>query len=234
MLSVSRRVRQKVIAAAAVAVLLAGGALAAVSATGQSNKRATTAARRSAHSRELASAAAYLGVSRAQLSGQLSSGKTLAQVAEASAGKSKQGLIEALEASRRTKLSTATAKLQKRVERAVDRPGGPGSAQTRLRALFANSHGVGSLAAAYLGVSSQQLQSELRSGKTLAQLADASAGKSEAGLIAALLAAKRSRLDSAVAAGRLTQARSAMRQAHLQRRITRLVQRSFVGAGSRG
>jgi hypothetical protein len=33
MSSVSRRVRQKVIAAAAVAVLLAGGALAAVSAT---------------------------------------------------------------------------------------------------------------------------------------------------------------------------------------------------------
>jgi hypothetical protein len=234
MLSVSRRVRQKVIAAAAVAVLLAGGALAAVSATGQSNTHGTAAARRGAHSRELVSAAAYLGVSRAQLSRQLSSGKTLAQVAEASAGKSKQGLIEALESSRRAKLSSVAAALRQRVEHAVERPGGPGSAQTRLRALFATSHGVGSLAAAYLGVSAQQLQSELRSGKTLAQLADASTGKSEAGLIAALLAAKQRKLDRALAAGRLTQAKRATRQAHLQRRITRLVQRSFVGAGSRG
>jgi hypothetical protein len=234
MLSVSRRVRQKVIAAAAVAVLLAGGSLAAVSATGQSNKHATAAARRGAHSRELASAAAYLGVSRAQLRRQLSSGKTLAQVAEATDGKSKQALIEALEASRRAKLSKATAKLQQHVEHAVEQPGGPGSARTRLQALFARPHAAGSLAAAYLSVSSSQLQSELRSGKTLAQLADAVAGKSEAGLIAALLTAKRSRLDRAVAAGRLTQAASATRQAHLQRRIARLVQRSFAGAGSRG
>ncbi len=146
MSSVSRAIRQKVIAAAAVAVLLAGGAFAAVSATGQSNSRATATAttRRGARARELATAAAYLGLSRAQL-----------------------------------------------------------------------------------GVA-------LAGGKTLAQIADASANKSEAGLVAALLAAKQRKLDSASAARRLTRAQRAKRQARLQRRIARLVRRSFAGARSPG
>ena len=42
----------------------------------------------------------------------------------------------------------------------------------------------------YLGISTQKLFTQLRSGKTLAQIADATSGKSAAGLIDALVAAE--------------------------------------------
>ena len=110
MVEVRRSVKQKVVVGAAVAALLAGGSIAAVSATGQSNRAraprqgATTALHRG-HARDLAAAAAYLGISPAQLTGELSSGKTLAQIADASAGKSAAGLTEALVAARKARLA---------------------------------------------------------------------------------------------------------------------------------
>ena len=240
--SMSRRVRQKVFAAAAVAVLLVGGALAAVSATGQSSTPRLRSAPRSAVARELGVAADYLGVSRAQLSSELSADQTLAQVAEASSGKSKQGLVEALEAARKAKLSADSAKLDERVGREVNRVGGPGghpagsagAGQSRLNALFGTVHSPGIIAAGYLGLSSSQLLGELRSGKTLAQVAEASAGKSEAGLLSALLTANQQRFDKAVAAGRLTSQQRSKRLARMHQRLARLVQRQFAGAGSRG
>jgi len=229
MSSVNRRVRQKVIAAAAVAVLLAGGALAAVSATGQSNTHSAHAGAHAARSRELVVAAGYLGISTARLSSELASGKTLAQLAEASSGKSKSGLIDALIAARKAKLGAAATKLEERAGRAVNRVGGPGASASasRLQLLFAAAHTPGTLAAGYLGVAPTTLQSELRSGKTLAQLAAASPGSSEAGLIETLVAAKQSRFDGAAAARKLTGAQRKKRQARLQQRMTRLVRRRF-------
>ena len=52
--------------------------------------------------------------------------------------------------------------------------------------------GAGDLAAAaaYLGISQAGLQTKLRAGSTLAQVAAATAGKSKAGLVAALVAAE--------------------------------------------
>jgi hypothetical protein len=103
MFSMRRGTRQKVVAGAAVAVLLAGVAVAAVSATGQSNAGTLHAAAR-ARARDLATAAtvaAYLGTSPAALSSELSGGKTLAQIADGTAGKSKAGLIDALVAAER-------------------------------------------------------------------------------------------------------------------------------------
>ncbi len=230
-----RSVRQKVIGGAAVAVLIAGGALAAVSATGQSNPHAAAAARRSVRARELATAATYLGLPRPQLSEQLRSGKTLAQIAGARSGKSTQGLIEALEAARSSQLSSAKARLQTRITREVNRPGGPGGVtQVRLRGLFARPTGAGAAAAGYLGLSSASLKQRLSSGETLAQIADASAGKSEAGLIAALVSAKLSRLERAVAARRLDSSKLAKRRARLELRMTRLVKRRLAGVASRG
>lgn len=60
-----------------------------------------------------------------------------------------------------------------------------------------------SAAASYLGISTDELRSELRSGKTLAQIATAH-GKTADGLVDALLAAAKQRLDQAVADGRLS------------------------------
>ena len=61
-------------------------------------------------------------------------------------------------------------------------------------------------AAQYLGVEAAALRSELRSGKSLAQVAR-DRGRSVDGLVDALVADAERRLDEAVAAGRLTEAR---------------------------
>jgi hypothetical protein len=101
----------------------------------------------------------------------------------------------------------------------------------RLQLLFAAPHGVGVVAAGYLGMPAARLQAELRAGKTLALLADTTAGKSTAGLIDALVAAKRERLATAVSAKRVTPAEQAKRLAAFAKRVDRLLQRQFAGAG---
>ena len=64
---------------------------------------------------------------------------------------------------------------------------------------------------------------KLQSGKTLGEIADATTGKSKAGLIAALVADEKSHLAQAVKDGRLTQAQADTMAANLESRITDLV-----------
>src|SRR4029450_4713917 len=59
----------------------------------------------------------------------------------------------------------------------------------------------------YLGLTEEQLRSQLESGKSLAQIAQAQ-GKSASGLVDALVNAAREKLDDAVAAGRLTRSQA--------------------------
>jgi hypothetical protein len=87
-------------------------------------------------------------------------------------------------------------------------------------------HGVGDelqTAADYLGVTPNQLLTDLRAGKTLAAIAGATQGKSAAGLIGALVAHEKAELAEYVAAGRLTQARADAIAATLTDRVTALV-----------
>jgi hypothetical protein len=77
-------------------------------------------------------------------------------------------------------------------------------------------------AAAYLGLTEARLRSELETGKTLAQVAQAH-GKSVGGLIDALVADAKKHLDAAVAAGRLTQAQENEMLSGLRDRITNRV-----------
>jgi hypothetical protein len=91
---------------------------------------------------------------------------------------------------------------------------------------FAFHRGPGdklSAAAGYLGVTQAQLLTQLQSGKTLAQIANATQGKSAAGLVDALVAAEKKELADAVAAGRLTQAQADAIGAGLKQRITDFV-----------
>jgi hypothetical protein len=74
-------------------------------------------------------------------------------------------------------------------------------------------------AAAYLGLSEDALRTQLESGKTLAQVAQAQ-GKSVSGLIDALVAEEKHELAEAVTAGRLTQAQADARLTDLEARIT--------------
>jgi hypothetical protein len=236
----NRSLKQKLAARAAVVVVLAGGAVAAVTATGQRPSYTQAAARQSAERLDrpgLVPAASYLGVTVAQLQSDLASGKTLAEVAESRSGKSAAGLIQALVAEKKQKLTAAAASLTKRVTAEVNRRGGPGLPRSGAarrpgwRRLFAAPTRLGVVSASYLGIPAAQLQSDLRSGKTLAQVAVATSGRSEAGLIEALVAARRTRLTAAVASGSLAAARASAIGSKLTRRMMRLVNASQVTNG---
>jgi hypothetical protein len=172
----------------------------------------------------LAAAATYLGISQADLLTQLQSGKTLAQVATATSGKSTAGLIDALVTAEKAELAAAvsageitqaqadqmSATLTAHVTAEVNGtrldhgPGGPGG------------HGHGgpgggdelTAAATYLGITEAALTTQLDAGKTLAQVASATSGKSTAGLIDALVAAEKVEIAAAVKAGTITQAQA--------------------------
>jgi len=77
-------------------------------------------------------------------------------------------------------------------------------------------------AAKYIGVTPAQLRSELRSGKTLAQIANAH-GRTAEGLVQALVDRAKKKVDAAVAAGRLTRVEADDVLAGLKDRITDLV-----------
>jgi hypothetical protein len=208
---------RKIVAAVLAALTLAGGALAA--------HGRTHAGRQGL----LQAAAAYLGVSKPALAKSLRSGQTLAQVAQAR-GKPLDGLEAALVAALETRLDAAVAagKLTsaqeskrlaaapKRVHVFVTRAHVNKKSGVRVRV------GLMKIAATYLGTTPRKLRAELRSGKTLAQLAQAS-GKSVDGLRAALLAAVKARLDAAVSAGTLDATREQALLARAQARIAKLV-----------
>ena len=80
--------------------------------------------------------------------------------------------------------------------------------------------------ATYLGLTEAELRTELRSGKTLAQIATAH-GKTADGLVQALYDAKKKTLDAAVSARRLSQSEEDSRLAGLKQRITDFVNGRF-------
>jgi len=88
-------------------------------------------------------------------------------------------------------------------------------------------------AAKYLGLTEAKLRTELESGKTLAQVAKAQS-KSVDGLIAALKADAKQKLDAAVKAGRLTQAQETRMLADLDQRLGDFVNGKLMGRHQRG
>jgi urease accessory protein UreF len=198
------------------------------------------------HGDDLAAAAAYLGIPQADLLTSLQSGKTLAQIAGATSGKTVSGLIDALVAAEKAELTAAvtagrltqaqsdqiatglTAHVTAEVNGTLPAhgPGGPG---------FGHGHGGDELtaAAAYLGVTEAALATQLQSGKTLAQIADATSGKSAAGLVDALVAAEKTELATAVTAGTITQEQSDQIATTLKARFTALVNGTAPSHGRR-
>jgi hypothetical protein len=241
-----RRLKRKAMSAAAVAAFAAGAVIVAVpAATGHSAAHAhrgtgaaprhhghhgahIQGARSGAARGEIATAASYLGLSTARLRSDLRSGETLAQVAQAN-GKSTAGLIDALVSARTARLPAESAlsksklaKIRARIAASVN------------RVRTAPSGVALSAAAHYLGVKPAQLHRELRSGETLAQIAGATAGKSPAGLIAALTSAAESRLAGEVASGALSAKREKKLLSTVARRVASEVGRSHKsGAGPR-
>ncbi len=103
--------------------------------------------------------------------------------------------------------------------------------------LFPGGHGFGfhhggpplaglDAATAYLGLTPAQLRTQLRSGKTLAQIAKAQ-GKSTDGLKQAMLADAKQHLDAAVKAGKLTQSQADQILKDISSRLDDLIQNGF-------
>ena len=83
-------------------------------------------------------------------------------------------------------------------------------------------------AAEYLGLTDEQLRTQLESGKSLAQIAQARS-KSVSGLVDALVDAAKEHVDAAVADGRLTRAQADEMLDNLRDRITRAVNSTGLG-----
>jgi hypothetical protein len=210
-----RRLERRFWIGVALIAVVAGATAAAVMAA---QPAATHARRHSSHSRHsdrtdlLAVASGYLGTTPAVLRSELQSGKSLAEIADATSGRSAQGLIQTLEAAAKEKLHAAAARLSARIVAKVD--GHPGDDP----AVHA--------ATSYLGLTVTQLRVDVRSGKTLAQVAGSTSGKSEAGLIEAIVAARKAALATEAKTGRISQARAATAESRLVSRVTARVRGS--------
>jgi len=88
--------------------------------------------------------------------------------------------------------------------------------------------------AQYLGITAATLRTDLRSGKSLAQIASTTPGKSVDGLKTAIEAALKARLAKAVSGGLLTSAQAQERLVSLSSRIDALLQRTWGGGPNGG
>jgi hypothetical protein len=175
----------------------------------------------------LTPAASFLGISVSTLASDLAGGKTLAQEATAK-GKTASDLINAIVAAEKTNLDNEkaagwitadqeTALLARYTAEvtALVNNGPPVPA--------AGQHGgLLDTAATFLGMSVSDIQSALKSGKTLADLAT-SKGKTAADLVTALEAPAKANLDQAVKDGKITQAQENTILANLTTHLTNLV-----------
>lgn len=98
----------------------------------------------------------------------------------------------------------------------------PAQLKAHVRASATNHGSVVAAAVAYLQVDKATIVADLKAGQSLAQIATAQ-GKTADGLVAALLAPAKLRLDAAVAAGRLTSAQETAFLTRLQAAVTTIV-----------
>ncbi len=179
----------------------------------------------------LATAATYLGITEAELRTQLRSGKSLADVAAAN-GKTRDGLIAALTQAATTQIATL-------VDTRNPFPHGGPRGVGRGEHLGFGMDGI-ETASTYLGITEADLRTQLQGGKTLGQIADATAGKSRDGLIGAIVTAETSEIDAAQTAGKITADQATRRKTDLTARVTTMVDatgpmgRGGFGHGPRG
>jgi hypothetical protein len=235
----SRKLTRNVMLAVAAAAIAAGAIVAAVTSGGghhgarSASAHAAGRSGRPSATGELALAADYLGMTRTQLQKELQSGRTLAQIAKATSGKSAAGLVDALVRARAARLSAAVG--AQKLSRATEQRR-LASLRRRIEARVKRSDRSGTrsyaeLAAAYLGVRAQALRGELAAGRSLAQIAAATPGRSAAGLIDALARARIAALKAALASGEITQATETTLRASVRRLVTAQVERTQSPTG---
>ena len=195
-----------------------GGVLIAVLVPGSSHP--VRSERPAARGGEVELAARYLGVPVATLRQDLRSGHTLAELADATPGRSAAGLVDALVSARTARIKSqalpagqekaAIGRLRKRVLGAVKR--------RRAASVIA-------LAADYLGLSVEAVDKRLASARTLANVADSVPDRSSVGLIDAIVSTRRERLAAAlraheIAAGQERSALATLRE-HVRAQVER-------------
>ena len=168
-------------------------------------------------------AATYIGITEAQLRTELGTDKSLADVAVAH-GKTRDGLIQALVAAQQQSIATLVD--QKGIGARPAGPGigrGPGGPRVTGDPLAA--------AATYLGTTTADLDTKIRAGQTLAQIANATSGKSRDGLVAAIVADSTAKIDAAQKAGTITADQATQLKTNLSTRIAQLVDSNRPGFG---
>jgi imidazolonepropionase-like amidohydrolase len=206
---VGRILKRRLAALALMTGLVAGGAVVAVAASG-SGTGSTDSAKHGHSSQLMQTAAGYLGISRERLQAELQAGQTLGEIAVA-LGKPEAALLQALG-------HVASAKLEQRVANGHT----PKSKHSAQRA-----HPLRAAAAGYLGISLTALTQQLRTGTTLAQIADATPGRSAEGLIDTLVQVRlKSAPPVAAKTKKAAATASASRLARLRRHITTFVRKS--------
>jgi hypothetical protein len=212
---------RKALAAVVAAVVCAVAALAG----------SADAAKRPAHGALLRAAAAYIGVSRAELVKDARAGQTLAQIATAHR-KTVAGLKSAMLAALKTRLDAAVsakkltaAQAQARLARAdklLDRIVNARLGRAALRPARAR---LLNISARYIGMTPRALRAQLKAGSSLAQVA-AAHGKTASGLKDELLKPFEQRLDKARTAGRISAADAETGLARISARLDRLINRT--------
>jgi len=174
----------------------------------------------------LTPAAGYLGISVSDLQSDLKGGKTLAQEATAK-GKTADDLISAIVAAQKkvydsendagwitdAQETSLLDQFKTDVTKLVN--AGPPVPPTKKPGLL-------DTAASYIGISVSDIQSGLKSGKSLGQIATDN-GKTVDGLVTALTAQAKSNLDAAVTAGKITAAQEQTLLTDLTAKVTDLV-----------
>ena len=177
-------------------------------------------------------AATYIGITEAQLRTELGTDKSLADVAIAH-GKTRDGLIAALMAAQQQDIAALVDR--KGVGARPNPANGPGPGFGRGpgdRNVIGDSFAA---AATYLGTTTADLETKVRAGQTLAQIANATAGKSRDGLLNALTADATAKIDAAQKAGTITADQATQLKANLSTRLAQLVDNTRGGfPGRRG
>jgi hypothetical protein len=218
--------RRNILLGLAAAAVIAGVIIAITSSGGHDRHPHHGLAARSSGAGEVGLTAEYLGIGVQQLHAKLRAGESTAEMAEATPGKSAAGLVADLLAHRRRAILAAG--------------GGPAEqqqalARERAQIVAQTNHsrgrnGTAQTAADYLGISEAAVRRQLRTGRSLAQIA-ADAGKSRAGLVDALVAVKAKRLRTARAERVITAAEEQTALGKLHARVLLVVEQQRTPTG---
>jgi hypothetical protein len=182
--------------------------------------------------------ATYLGTTPADLKTKLA-GTSLAAIANATPGKSRSGLVAYLVKAAddaiakllangkvtKEQADKATASAPDHIAKFVDhtytKPT-PRAVAPKVQMFIGDAIGA---ARTYLGLQPADLTAQLRAGKSLGEIANATSGKSREGLIAAITTQANANLDKAQQGGTLTADQAAQLRAGLAAAVTQLVDR---------